>query len=219
MFNDRLDQYLSSASLTLFMRTSPSQPGSHVTSIATYLSGATVSGTDTPLGIFEAVIASHCANENRFKASRMGWRARAVKSIRCMSGTEACVRFVRILLIAASALQPDRPRGSSSSRTRIETRSDDRYSFISILCKKTSHDSHEFSLCQRTETRHNARRIGWDSVTRHIQNLTSNNVFRPSSRFIQQDLQSHQCPWIRNHGSTQKKVPFLRVLPTHSIQI
>ena len=43
-------------------------------------------------------------------------------SIRCMSGTEACAKFVCILLFAASALKPDRPRESTSPRARTETR-------------------------------------------------------------------------------------------------
>ena len=53
-----------------------------------------------------------------------------------MSGTEACARFVCILLIAASAIKPDRPRGSTSPRARTETTSDDRDSFISFLARR-----------------------------------------------------------------------------------
>ena len=126
----------SSTMLTLLMRTSSSHPGSHLTSMATYLSGATVCGTDTPLGIFGAVMASHWAHENRAKASRMGCGARAAMSIRCMSGTEACARFVCILLIAASAPKPDRPIGSTSPRARTETRSSDKDSLISCCASR-----------------------------------------------------------------------------------
>ena len=130
----------SSTMLTLLMRTSFSHPRGHLTSMATNLSGATVCGTDTLLGIFGAVMASHWAQENRAKASRMGYGARAAVSIRRMSGTEACARFVCILLIAASSPRPDRPRGSTSPRTRTETRSSDKESLNSCCASGPPHD-------------------------------------------------------------------------------
>ena len=61
----------------------------------------------------------------------MGCGARAAVSNRRMPGTEACARFVCILLIAASPPRPDRPRGSMSPRARTGTRSGDRDSLTS----------------------------------------------------------------------------------------